>query len=157
MTELQKLIDQKEITPLKLSKLSGVHLRTVEKYLSQDGPYYVRGRLRVYWKLAQTLKVDVEQLLLGGLWLPNNGARREAISLSDAIQAKADSQGVAICAVNNTLRGILDINDYQTLSQYCHYYWAPDICTALQISTYLNYTIDALWGDYFRRMTDERP
>lgn len=150
MSELQKILDQREITPRTLSRLSGVHLKTLEKYLGQDGPYYTQGRLKVYWKLAKALDVDVEQLLLGGLWRPGDDVVRADITLSDAIATAADKQGVAICAINNTLRGILDIHDYQTISQYCHYRWTPDICVALQIATCLNCTIDALWGEYFK-------
>ena len=151
MSELQKILDQRGISPRALAGMSGVNLKTLEKYLGQDGPYYTRGRLSVYWKIACALGVDVEQLLLGGLWHPDAiGITRDSITLSEAICKAAADQGVAVCAINNTLRGILGIHDYQTISQYCHYRWTPSICVALQIATYLNCTIDALWGNYFK-------
>lgn len=151
MSELQKLLDRREITLHALSDMSGVHIKTLEKYLSQDGPYYAHGRLKVYWKIARALDVEVEQILLGDLWaLTGANVSRTHIALSDAIVATAESRGIAVCAVNNSLRGILDIHDYQTISQYCHYRWTPEIYAALQIATYVNCTIDALWGDYFK-------
>ena len=150
MSELQKLLDRRGITLYALSQKSGVSLHTVQKYVATEGPYYAKGILKVYWKFAESLGVDIEYLLLGDLWHPDDSIIRYPICMSDAVRLKASSLGVCPCAITGSLRGILSVS-YQTFSSYNNYHGLPAINRALQISTYLGCTLESLWGTYLRR------
>lgn len=152
MADLHQFIEERGISVRELSRLTNVHPNTLNKYLSADSNSCTNGRLRVFWKIANGLEVDVETLLCGDNWHPTEDIIRSPISIHDAISRKAVWLNTSTMDIRNQIRSLLHLDNYSTLSAYENYRWVPTIADALSISQYLNCTIDALWGKYFKEL-----
>ena len=152
MSKLKELLEQKELSIRQLSRLTKVHKNTLLKYLSVDTPYYDNGRLRVYWKIATGLEIEVEEVLLGSDWHPASDIVRSRMTIAEAVDRKAVWLNTSAMDVHNQIRELLGLNDYATFSAYENYRWMPTIEDAIKIAEFLNCTLDALWGDYLARM-----
>ena len=154
MSALNQILDQRNISVRELSRLSNVHPNTLTKYISTG--ISSDCRLRVYWKIAVGLGIHVENLIYGITWQPASDMVDTPITLYDAVDRKAVWLHTSHLAVHNQIRERLHLDDYATFSAYENYHWVPTVGNAIIIAEYLNCTIDALWGSYFRRKENAR-
>lgn len=156
MTALGKLLDKQNISYRDLGKQLDIRNSSLVKYVNNSNTYYSKGYLRVYWRIAQLLKCDVEYVILGDIWKHNIDIIDHPISLFDAVSLKAKQLNTSVLDVHNMLRQVLDITNYSILSGYENYRFTPSIKNALLISNFLGCTINALWGNYFREKFDAK-
>lgn len=151
MNNIKYIVEQRGLSVRELSRITNVHKNTLIKYLDTDDCYLKDGRLRVYWKIANSFDVEVEELLYGDSWVYGDNVITTPISISDAVERKAVWLHTSHMDIHNSIRDVLGLSNYSTFSGYENYRWVPTIDDALKIAEFLNCTINALWGSYFRR------
>lgn len=145
-----------DLSVRQISRMTNVHKNTILKYTSTEDRYLSDGRLRVYWKIANGLNLQVEQLLFGLDYKFSENTLTEPITLYKAVERKSIWFNTNTMDIHNQIRALLNDADYQTFSSYENYRWVPTVADAIKISEYLNCTIDALWGEYFRGLCNAR-
>lgn len=152
MPVLQQILDQRGISIRELARLCNVHPNTLNKYISNEDWCFTNGRLRVFWKIANGLEIHVENLIYGSDWQPMPDTVIISMSLCNAVDRKSVWLNTSRMEIHNQIREKLHLDNYATFSAYENYRWVPTIADALIIAEYLNCTIDALWGNYFREL-----
>lgn len=156
MSVLQQILDQRGISIRELARLCNVHPNTLNKYISNEAWCLTKGRLRVFWKIANGLEIHVENLIYGSDWQPMPDTVIISMSLCNAVDRKSVWLNTSRMEIHNQIREKLHLDNYATFSAYENYRWLPTIADALIIAEYLNCTIDALWGNYFRELENAR-
>ena len=152
MNEVKRILDERGISIRAFAKVTGIRPCTLTKYLDAEEFYYKKGYLHKYWQMANALEVPVEELLIEDGWNPTPDIIRKPITIAHAVELRAKEWDTSILDMHNRIRKYIGIpNDYLKYSGYENYRWCPPIPVALKLAKYLNCTIDALWGEYFKR------